>query len=189
MNEVSVGDRVMAIRSSGEGKAFVYGSGTYEGEHVPGEEAGGLAVHLREMGRANPRIRLDDGAVVYGAECWWAPEHVAAQMIAERGFEVVPVSITEDRERANREVAEAALRARQEARAALDHGWQAMVIDAAARSGQELDARERSWLRGAYLAGCGAALVHVHQGAGTAAALAVLQEITAEAREEAASGQ
>lgn len=113
MREV-VGGRVVAVRNEEAGTIYVYGRGVYEGDFPFGDEAAGATVEMaRDAGRdVNPRIRLDSGEVVWGAECWWGPEaDFEAKLEAARaqGKEVtiVQVSISEDRAQARREYEEA----------------------------------------------------------------------------------
>lgn len=89
------GIRVGAMRSADKEKVYMFGWGVYEGDFVPDEAAGFGAEMAREAGRTNPRIRLDDGTVVYGCECWWGP--VADVEASIQGREVVTVSIEEAR--------------------------------------------------------------------------------------------
>ncbi len=68
------GDRVGAILSIRDGEVEFLGFGVYEGDFVPTEAAGWLADGLRAQEIVNPRIKLDNGKVVYGCECWWGDE-------------------------------------------------------------------------------------------------------------------
>jgi len=77
-----IGERVGAISHTDENIVYLYGFGIYDGEHIPPKDAGGFNV-----GRPNPRIKLDNGKTVYGCECWWgAEEQVKAQI---NGMEIV----------------------------------------------------------------------------------------------------
>lgn len=71
------GDRVGALLGSDPNTKIVqvFGYGVFEGDHVP-EYRGqlSLATSCHEAEVPNPRIRLDSGELVYGAECWWGPE-------------------------------------------------------------------------------------------------------------------
>ena len=69
-----VGERVGAILSADESGVKFLGYGTFEGEFVPPKEVGGLGVFLNELNVPNTKITLDNGKVVWGCECWWAPE-------------------------------------------------------------------------------------------------------------------
>lgn len=72
------GDRVGAIMSailSEKDKTCSFlGYGVYEGDFVPDEGVGGFGDIIREDGMTNPRLRLDNGDVVWGCECWWSSE-------------------------------------------------------------------------------------------------------------------
>ena len=72
---MKVGGRVGAILGSNEdGSIGFFGYGVYEGDFIPTEAAGLLATIARELGHKNPRLKMDDGSIVYGCECWWGPE-------------------------------------------------------------------------------------------------------------------
>jgi len=92
----AVGERVGAISHSKGDTVYVYGLGTYEGDHIPLEATGWIAQNLREFQIQNPRIRLDSGKVVYGCECWWGKENV---VLAKLGMfeQVVVLDIDEQR--------------------------------------------------------------------------------------------
>lgn len=68
------GDRAGAILGHGDGVVMLIGYGTYLGMQYPLEAAGGRAEMLRKGNHKSPAIKLDDGQVVYGCECWWASE-------------------------------------------------------------------------------------------------------------------
>lgn len=90
-----IGIRVGAMRNADKEKVYMFGWGVYEGDFLPDEAAGFGAEMAREAGRTNPRIRLDDGTVIYGCECWWGP---AVEVEASvQGREVEMVSIAEAR--------------------------------------------------------------------------------------------
>jgi hypothetical protein len=69
-----IGTRVFAVRDEDEENVYLFGFGTYEGTEVPDAYATGLARHVRESGVPNPKIKLDDGSIVWGCECWWGAE-------------------------------------------------------------------------------------------------------------------
>jgi hypothetical protein len=90
-----VGDRVGAIHGFGDDGDTVefFGYGVYEGD-FPFEPFGGIP---------NPRIKLDSGATVWGAESWWGPEHVIKNKLAEyeeQGLTVVTIDIDKLRQEA-----------------------------------------------------------------------------------------
>jgi len=84
---MKVGTRVGAIRSIDDDTAYLFGYGVYEGKHL-------LLLVGTEI--RNPRIKLDNGKVVWGCECWWGPE----QQIRDRidGLKVVMVDPPEQEE-------------------------------------------------------------------------------------------
>jgi hypothetical protein len=90
------GDRVGALLKTEPGRAWLLGFGVYDGDFPVAETAAGeLAEVARGEGWDNPRITLDDGRVVWGCECWWAPE---AEIRAElAGCEVIAADIDVER--------------------------------------------------------------------------------------------
>ena len=67
------GDRVGAIRSANSEEVVFYGYGVYEGDTLP-----------PDFPIPNPTIKLDNGKIVYGYECWWGPEEKVKEMIGGR---------------------------------------------------------------------------------------------------------
>lgn len=67
-----VGGRVTAIRSANKDTIELLGHGVYEGEHPH-----------PDWGFPNPRIKLDNGEVVWGIECWWGDEAKMKERLAE----------------------------------------------------------------------------------------------------------
>lgn len=78
------GIRVYAIRDMDGSTIHLFGFGVYEGDFFNGA-----------VGGSNPRIKLDNGQIVWGAECWWGPEEVFAGI--RIGNEVVDVDIERSR--------------------------------------------------------------------------------------------
>lgn len=72
---LNVGDRVGAMLSMTNERAVQFlGYGVYEGDfNYPGMKS--------EF--PNPRIRLDNGEVVWGMECWWGPEESVKQRLTD----------------------------------------------------------------------------------------------------------
>ena len=66
-----VGNKVGAMFVAKGGTVEFLGYGIYEGDFIPEEAAGWMAEGLRNNKVTNPRIRLDNGKIVYGCECWW----------------------------------------------------------------------------------------------------------------------
>lgn len=86
-----VGARVGAIRNADLNAVQLYGYGVYDGEQIaPFGPLGCTAEQYRRItGRPMPlvkdhRITLDDGRVVWGIECWWAPEDRVRSEIGNR---------------------------------------------------------------------------------------------------------
>jgi hypothetical protein len=90
--KIKEGERVGAIQKSTETQVYFYGFGIYEGDHPLPED-----IFPGAMGMLNPRIRLDDGKVVWGCEAWWGGEEFIKGYIGEK--EVVKVDIEEMRKR------------------------------------------------------------------------------------------
>lgn len=75
--ERKAGQRVGAISHSDtkEGVLFLFGYGVYLGEFMPPKGTPGLwGMDASETGNPNPCIKLDNGALVWGCQCWWGPE-------------------------------------------------------------------------------------------------------------------
>ena len=96
-----VGSRVAAVSHGTGDEIFIFGYGVYEGDFVPGDDAQGMLADMcRETKLKNPRIRLDNGDVVYGCECWWGPEDVVRKKF--EGKTIVEISIHDARKKASR---------------------------------------------------------------------------------------
>ena len=90
------GERVGAILGSNkDGSVDFLGYGVYEGDFIPTEAVGFMAEIATKLEHTNPRIRLDDGQVVYGCECWWGKEDEVKKSL--EGHTVNLVSITDVR--------------------------------------------------------------------------------------------
>lgn len=96
MSKTPVGSRVGAILSSDGTTAHLLGFGVYDGHHeppfgpmgMPKDEYEALLTQMKDAGQVpadyvhtNPRITLDDGRIVWGAQCWWGPEDAVRKMI------------------------------------------------------------------------------------------------------------
>lgn len=98
--KTQLNERVGAFLSADKNTVKFLGFGVYEGEFVPIEAVGVFAEALREYGATNPRIRLDNGDVVYGCECWWEGESEVQKRLTrwkEIGCNIVTVSIDDVR--------------------------------------------------------------------------------------------
>ena len=87
-----VGDRVVAIRDSNPETRIlnIYGVGVYGGDEEPPAGLEGLFFG----GMPNPKIELDGGGVVWGAQCWWGAES-QLEDYREHGYKVVTVPLRE----------------------------------------------------------------------------------------------
>ncbi len=63
-----------------------YGEGVYLGDRVPDIEP------FRSSGIRNPCIRLDDGTLVWGFQCWWGPVKAVEEIYGPMKREQVPVN-------------------------------------------------------------------------------------------------
>jgi hypothetical protein len=100
MSKTAIGARVGAILSADDEEVRLLGYGVYDGEHEPPfgpmgatkEEYEEVISEMKAQGQLpdnwecfkNPRIMLDDGRVVWGAQCWWGPESVVRSRIGTR---------------------------------------------------------------------------------------------------------
>lgn len=103
MSAWTIGTRVAAVMDAAGGEVRLFGFGVYEGDFVFGDESstqpeGFVATLAKRRGFRNPRIRLDDGKIVWGCECWWLPEETFHKRFA--GLRIVPADIEAERVRA-----------------------------------------------------------------------------------------
>jgi len=113
-----IGERVGAILSadSESGELKFLGFGTYQGQQETPRPLGftaslfpnevdtwekviehykdemGMVMELKDLPTTNPKILLDNGAVVWGAECYWGPEEQIQKHLdkAEKIIEIDP---------------------------------------------------------------------------------------------------
>jgi hypothetical protein len=97
-HKVKPGERVYAILHADGKQVHLLGFGHYVGDEVPTEPTGFFraifgASTWAEVDKAcgyavprpsNPKIVLDDGTIIWGAECWWGPESDYAAMLGTR---------------------------------------------------------------------------------------------------------
>lgn len=102
-----VGQRVYAVRNEDEENVYLYGYGEYIGNQ-PSEDDLTMDTpfgpQTMPKGTPNPQIKLDDGSVLWGYECWWGPEKGFSSKFGDK--KVVTVSIAESRAEAARIEAE-----------------------------------------------------------------------------------
>lgn len=103
---MKVGERVGVALGTRGRKVIFIGWGVYEGRHPVADDAVGFRAEMKQCvpmdheDRLNPRIRLDDGSVVWGCECWWGPEAIIKERLdgwRSAGYEVVTRSIADIR--------------------------------------------------------------------------------------------
>lgn len=87
--------RVGAIMSiKGSDKSInVIGYGTLLGEEIPPMNVNKF---LHMAGVTNPKIKLDDGSIVWGCECWWGREceiNEVIQHYQKQGYKTKKVTI------------------------------------------------------------------------------------------------
>lgn len=88
---VSPGSRVGAILSSkGKDLSFL-GYGVYEGDFVP-TESSDLLDDLKQNNILNPRIKLDNGDIIYGCECWWGDEEQVKKRLSQYKVTIVRIA-------------------------------------------------------------------------------------------------
>lgn len=95
-----VGARIGAILNATADTVYLLGYGVYDGEYEPPfgplgltkADYDALVADMKAAGEitadapawTNPRLTLDDGRVVWGAQCWWGPEDVIRKKIGTR---------------------------------------------------------------------------------------------------------
>lgn len=88
---MEIGDAVGAIAFAREDTVYFLGYGTYEGKEVPPEEIRGF-----NLGLPNPKLKLADGSIIWGCECWWGAEAKIKAML-EGYSQVTELSVEEFR--------------------------------------------------------------------------------------------
>ncbi|MEG0063013.1 MAG: hypothetical protein RR740_00270 [Pseudomonas sp.] len=89
---VKVGDRVGAFLSATDKEVQFLGYGVFEGEYIVPKDVNPV---LHQACHANPRIKLDNGDVVWGCECYWGNESGVEAYVSK--LEVKTVSIKDHR--------------------------------------------------------------------------------------------
>lgn len=91
------GERVGAVLSSTPKEIYFLGYGVFQGNHPLPEIFGGLE------GFENPKMTLDNGDTVWGAECWWSAESemkTYIEVMRERGVKIIDTRIGDHRGKA-----------------------------------------------------------------------------------------
>lgn len=96
-----VGDRVGAVASIKNGIVSLFGYGVYEGDQTPDPNIVFMGVHMKDIlkdypDHIDPKIRLDNGDIVWGCECWWGPEAGVKNEIAQHN-KVVTINVKDYR--------------------------------------------------------------------------------------------
>ena len=95
---MKIGDRVGAILGSNkDGGIDFFGYGVYEGDFISTEAVGFMADIARELSHENPRLKMDDGSIVYGCECWWGPEDKVRKLLEGRDVNIVSIESIRDK--------------------------------------------------------------------------------------------
>lgn len=83
------GTRVGAVLEADETKVRMFGWGTYLGDgYLPPPNVSQLFARL---GLKTVKIKLDNGEIVWGFECWWGEEKALRKWIGDREIEIVSV--------------------------------------------------------------------------------------------------
>ena len=94
----SIGIRVGIFHSCTEQTLLLFGYGVYEADEVPPEGILGQAGPMHLVGLPTPKLRLDDGTIIWGCEAWWAPE-AEVKALFEAGRNIVRPKLASLREK------------------------------------------------------------------------------------------
>lgn len=90
---MEVNKRVGAVCSMDEKVLRLFGYGVYEGDFIPEtDDIRLMGLPLKHMGLENPRIKLDNGDVVWGCECWWGTEEKVKTFEDGRAIEFININ-------------------------------------------------------------------------------------------------
>lgn len=81
MSDYKPGTRVGAVLGATDGVVDFLGFGTYVGDEIPESAVGPFAEVMREAEIPNPKIKLDNGKIVWGCECWWGAEEAVQEFL------------------------------------------------------------------------------------------------------------
>lgn len=102
--KMSEGKRVIAISHTDGDIIYSYGEGTLLGDLHPkdfseeNQPVGSLAEMLMEEEIENPCIKLDNGNIIWGCECWWGSVGKIKKEL-EQYKEVRQIDIKEQRDK------------------------------------------------------------------------------------------
>lgn len=97
-NTLKIGDKVGVITDfTDDGICYFMGYGKYMDEEIPHQKAKGPLVDVARIAKKKvPKIKLNNGDIVYGCEVWWGQkESVMAVVAAAR--KVVKVTLADIR--------------------------------------------------------------------------------------------
>jgi hypothetical protein len=101
-HQYKVGQRVGAVMSAEGDTVYLLGYGTYEGDQIPPAELN-VQFFGMSLDRPNPCIKLDNGKLVFGCECWWGPEDVIKSKLVQY-HNIIDTDIVAEREKFNKKV-------------------------------------------------------------------------------------
>ena len=79
----TIGSRIGAVLKADESTVTLLGYGIYVGNEIPPDG------FLHDAGITNPKLKLDNGRVAWGHQCWWGDEQTVIEMIGGRSVEYV----------------------------------------------------------------------------------------------------
>lgn len=94
MAEINAGKRVGAFLNASDTEVRVLGYGVHEGEFIVPKE---INESLHATSTPSPRIKLDNGDVVWGCECYWGTEQKVLDYIERNKLKVIDASIKDFR--------------------------------------------------------------------------------------------
>jgi hypothetical protein len=99
-NNNLINQRVGAVCCTDKNVIEFFGYGILEGSFVPEtDDIKIFGISLKDINLTNPRIRLDNGEIVWGCECWWDAEANVKKMM--EGKEVKIISTNKYRIKSN----------------------------------------------------------------------------------------
>lgn len=90
MSRHEIGARIGAMLGRNKNTCQFLGYGIYEGDFIPPSDVGGFNIRF-----PNPRLKLDNGDIVWGCEVWWGAEDEIKPIIeayqAKGGLEMASI--------------------------------------------------------------------------------------------------
>ena len=97
LKAATIGMRVGVFHSCTKDTLLLFGYGVYEADEVPPEGIFGPSGPMSTLEMPLPKLRLDDGLIIWGCEAWWCPE-AEVQAMAQ-GREVIRPKIESQRKK------------------------------------------------------------------------------------------